>query len=81
MDEEEESKGQVPGRGHEIKGGVLFVFVFVFLLFRAAPMAYGVSQARGQIGAIATSLHHSHSNIRSGPYLPPIPQLTATPDP
>ena len=47
MDEEEESKGQVPGRGHEIKGGVLFVFVFVFLLFRAAPMAYGSSQARG----------------------------------
>ena len=28
-------------------------------------MAYGGSQARGQIGAIATGLHHSDSNARS----------------
>ena len=27
--------------------GGFFVFVFVFLLFRAAPMTYGSSQARG----------------------------------
>ena len=33
-----------------------------FLLFRAAPTAYGSFQARDQIGATAASLHHSHSN-------------------
>jgi len=30
----------------------------------AAPTAYGVSQARSQIRAIAAGLHHSHSNAR-----------------
>ena len=37
----------------------LFVFVFVFLLFRAAPLAYGSSQARGRIRDVAAGLHHS----------------------
>ena len=32
-------------------------------------MAYGGSQARGQIGAVAASLHHSHSNRGSKPRL------------
>ena len=32
-------------------------------------MAYGDSQARGRIGAIAGSLCHSHSNARSKPIL------------
>ena len=36
---------------------------FLFCLFRA--MSYGGSQARGRIGAIGTSLLHSHSNTRS----------------
>ena len=39
-----------------------FLFVF-FCFFRAAPMAYRSSQARGQIGATAAGLHHSHSNM------------------
>ena len=39
-------------------------------------MAYGGSQARGLIGAVATGLHHSHSNARSGTGLQPTPQLT-----
>ena len=47
----------------------------------AAPKAYGGSQARGQIGAVAASLYHSHSNIGSKPRLRPTPQLTATQDP
>ena len=34
-------------------------FFFFFCLFRAAPAAYGGSQARGRIGATAASLHHS----------------------
>ena len=39
------------------------------------------SQARGLIGATAASLHQSHSNTGSEPFLQPIPQLTATSDP
>ena len=42
-------------------------------LFRAAPTAYGGSQARGLIGATA--------NARFKPCLLPTPQLTATLDP
>ena len=52
-----------------------------FPLFRAAPTAYGSSQTRGQIGAAAAGLHHSHSNARSEPHLQPTPQLMAMPDP
>ena len=37
-------------------------FFFFFWLFRAAPMAYGSSQARGQIRAAAANLHDSHRN-------------------
>ena len=36
-------------------------FFFTFIVFRASCAAYGSSQARGQIGAIAASPHHSHS--------------------
>ena len=54
----------------------------VFLVFyRAAPVAYGCSQARGLIGAVAPSLHQGHSNVGSELCLQPTPQLTATPDP
>ena len=35
---------------------------FFFLLYRAAPAAYGSSQAGGQIGVAAAGLHHSHSH-------------------
>ena len=59
-----------------------FSFSFVFVcLFRALSAAYGGSQARGQIGAAASDLHHSHSNMGSEPHLRPTPQLTATLDP
>ena len=44
-------------------------------------MAYGVSPARGGIGAVAARLPHSRSNAGSEPHLQPIPQLTAMPDP
>ena len=40
-------------------------FFFFFGLFRTAPAAYGGAQARGHIGAVAASLHHSHSNVGS----------------
>ena len=47
--------------------------IFFFCLFRVAPAAYGGSQARGLIRAVAASLHHSHSHARSEP----TPQLMA----
>ena len=58
-----------------------FLIFFVFCVFKAAPMAHGGSQTRGLIGAVAAGLRHSHSNARSEPCLPPIPQLMAMPDP
>ena len=58
-----------------------FFFLSFFLLFLwAAPAAYGGSQARGGIGAVATGLRQSHSNAGSEPRLQPTPQLTAMPD-
>ena len=60
---------------------ILLLFFFVFLLFLwAAPAAYGGSQARGQIRAVAAGLRQSHSNAGYEPRLQPTPQLTATPD-
>ena len=59
---------------------VLFIYLF-FNLFRATPTTYGGSQARGQIGAVAADLDHSHSNEGSKPHLQPIPQLSAMLDP
>ena len=53
----------------------------IFFFFKATLAAYGSSQARGQIRAAASGLHHSHSNARSEPHLKPTPQLVATPDP
>ena len=62
----------------------LFYFILFFCLFAiswAAPAAYGGSQARGRIRAVATGLRQSHSNAGFEPRLQPTPQLTATPDP
>ena len=58
----------------------MFVFIIIVIVFsRAPPTAYGGSQARGLIGAVAASLHQSHSN--ADPLrLQPTPQLTATLD-
>ena len=39
-----------------------FLSFSFFFLFRATPMAYGSSQARGYIGVTATGHSHSHSN-------------------
>ena len=60
----------------------LFIYLFIYLLFRAAPVAYGGSQARGPVGAVATGLRHSPTvkpDLSLG--LQPSPQLTATLDP
>ena len=66
---------------------IIFIFIYsciyfcLFAFSRAAPVAYGGSQARDLIGAVAAGLHQSHSNTRSEPRLQPTPQLTAIPDP
>ena len=60
---------------------VVVVVVVVVAISWAALAAYGGSQARGPIGAVATGLRQSHSNAGSEPRLQPTPQLTATPDP
>ena len=59
---------------------IFFFFFFPFLgpLSRAA---YGGSQVRGRIGAVAAGLCQSHSNTRSKLHLQPTPQLTAMLDP
>ena len=46
-----------------------FILFFFFCLLRAIPAAYGCSQVRGQIRAVASGLRHSHSNARSEPCL------------
>ena len=56
-------------------------FLFVFVFSRAAPAAHGGSQAKGRIGAVAASLHHSRSNAGSELRLQPTPQLRAASDP
>ena len=58
-----------------------YLLFMYFCLFRAAPMAHGGCQARGQIGAIAIGLRRSHSNAGSVLCLQPTPQLMMTPDP
>ena len=45
-----------------------FLFFSYFCLFKAAPAAYGGSQARRLIGATAAGLHQSNSNPRSKLY-------------
>ena len=59
----------------------IYLFICTFVFSRAAPMAYGGSQARAPIGAAAADLHHSHSNVGSKPHVQPTPQLMATLDP
>ena len=62
-------------------GGYSSKKLITFFFFRATPVAYGSSQARGRIRAEPASLHHSHSSVGSEPLLQPTPLLTATPDP
>ena len=56
-------------------------FFLSFCLFRAAPAAYGGSQARGRVGTVATGLRQGHVNAGSEPRLKPTQQFMATPNP
>ena len=48
---------------------IIYLFIYLFICFGfwlflgAIPAAYGGSQARGLIRAVATGLYHSHSHI------------------
>ena len=76
------TKGESSELGKVQSRGSLFVLFFGLLAFsRAAPEAYGGSQARDRMGAVAAGLHQNHSNSGSEPRLQPTPQLTSTPDP
>ena len=55
----------------------LYMYLFtLFFFFKAAPAAYGSFQARGQIGASAAGLHHSHRKVGLEPCLWPTPHTT-----
>ena len=56
-------------------------FILFYLLYRAAPVVYGGSQATGQIGAAAISLCHSHNNAGSQLHLRLTPHVRAMQDP
>ena len=57
--------GHIPQRRSQaLAENALFFFVFLFF-FRDTITAYGGSQARGWIRAVATGLCHSHSKARS----------------
>ena len=58
----------------------LSLFLSFLLVFRAEPVAYGSSQARGRIGAAAAGLDHSHSNMGFEPYMLFMPQFMGTLD-
>ena len=45
------------------------ITISLFFVLRAEPVAYGDSQARSPIGAVAAGLRHSHRNARSEPHL------------
>ena len=56
-------------------------FFCLFAFSRAALVAYGDSQARDLIRAVATGLGQSHSKAGAELHLRPTPQLMAMPDP
>ena len=60
---------------------LLLLLLSFLIFFRAALAAYGSSQTRGLIGAVAAGLHHSYSNSRFELHLQPTPQLMAMLDP
>ena len=52
------------------------IIIFLSSFFRAAPLAYGGSQARGGVGAVAAGLCHSQDNTGSKPCLLSTMQFT-----
>ena len=59
----------MPLQHFEFYKTVFLSFFWSFCHFLGAPAAYGGSQARGPIAAVAADLHQSHSNTGSEPRL------------
>ena len=59
----------------------LHIYIYICISFKAAPMAYGNSQATGWIVATAANQPHGHSKAGPEPHLWPTSQLIATPGP
>ena len=55
----------------------LFFFFCLYAFSRVTPAAYGGSQARGLVGAVAAGLRQSHSSTGFELCLRPTPQLMA----
>ena len=70
-------------QGDSFKYILIYLHTYIFggVFFRASPMTYGSSQAKGLIRAVAAGPCQSHSSARTEPHLPLTPQLTATLDP
>ena len=59
-----------------------YLFYFLFFVFLGLLQWHmEIPRLGGLIGAVAASLHHSHSNVGSELRLRPTSQLTATLDP
>ena len=75
----------LPQRSQFFWSHFFYLFIYLFwsfcLFLGPLPVAYGGSQARGPVQAVATGLCQSHSNVGSEPLFWSIPQLTAMPDP
>ena len=60
----------------------MYICMHAFCLFLGLHLLHTeVPRSRGQIGAVAARLHHSHSNVRSELSLQRTPQLRLTLDP
>ena len=64
------------------RGKISLPRLFFFLLFRAAPVAYGIPlfRVKSELQPAAYSLHHSHNSTGSKWHLWPMPQLAAALD-
>ena len=70
------------GWGGIFQTSLTFLSFFFFLVFLGLHLQHmEVPRLGGLIGAVATGLHHSHSNVGSELHLQPTPQLAAKLDP
>uniref|UniRef100_A0A8C3VDE4 Uncharacterized protein n=1 Tax=Catagonus wagneri TaxID=51154 RepID=A0A8C3VDE4_9CETA len=86
--ESSELTKEVPGYGYNNKLilaisviVVVMLLIVIFCLIEVYSRRRAVREGKSLTGAVATGLHHSHSNAGSELHLQTTPQLTATHDP